>query len=249
MLRYKNKSQKILLLILILFCGINTNFFKNFAEVILYKFDDRIVKKYGFCSNESIGYLLYLKKKYEIKDNPKILNYIHTPNVNWAIINTKIINKNSKKFILLNYPGSEFKINLKRISNNLFEPNGIEFYHDKINKIKSLEITNKSQISQNISWKLDVVTREGIRTAIGKSQKEKTIKEFKIENLLKENLIIKLDILNKNLNLRENKIYFKIKNKNTNSTEDLQIRLIMTNKYRLEDFQIIDKIDNCYYIK
>ena len=60
--RYKNQSQKILLLILILFCGINTNFFKNFTEVILYKFDDRIVKKYGFCSDESIGYLLYLKK-------------------------------------------------------------------------------------------------------------------------------------------------------------------------------------------
>ena len=114
MLRYKNKSQKILLLILILFCGINTNFFQNFAEVILHKFDDRIIKKYGFCSSESIGYLLYLKKKYEIKDNPKIVNYIHTPNVNWAIINTKIIDKNSKKLILLNYPGSEFKINLKK---------------------------------------------------------------------------------------------------------------------------------------
>ena len=249
MLKYKNKSQKILLLILILFCGINTNFFRNFAEVILYKFDDRIVKKYGFCSDESIGYLLYLKKKYEIKDNPKIINYTHTPNVNWAIINTKIIDKNSKKLILLNYPGSEFKINLKKINNNLFEPNDMEFYHDKFNKIKSLEITNKSQISQNISWKLDVVTTEGIRPAINKSKKEKIIKEFNIENLLNENLIIKLDILNKNLNLDENKIYFKIKNKNTSRTEDLQMRLIMTNKYILEDFQIIDKIDNCYYIK
>ena len=249
MIGYKNKSQKILLLILILFCGINTNFFKNFAEVILYKFDDRIVKKYGFCSDESIGYLLYLKKKYEIKDNPKILNYIHTPNVNWAMINTKIINKNSNKFILLNYPGSEFKINLKKINNNLFEPNDMEFYHDKFNKIKSLEIINKSQISQNISWKLDVVTTEGIGSAIDKSKKEKIIKEFNIENLLNENLIIKLDILNKNLNLDENKIFFKIKNKNTNRTEDLQIRLIMTNKYILEDFQIIDKIDNCYYIE
>ena len=94
-----------------------------------------------------------------------------------------------------------------------------------------------------------MVTTEGIRPAINKSKKEKIIKEFNIENLLNENLIIKLDILNKNLNLDENKIYFKIKNKNTNRTEDFQIRLIMTNKYILEDFQIIDKIDNCYYIK
>ena len=59
----------------------------------LYKFDDRIKKKYGHCSNESIGYLLYLKKEYEINDNPKIINYVHVPNGKWAIINTKIINE------------------------------------------------------------------------------------------------------------------------------------------------------------
>ena len=111
---YKNISQKILLLILILYCGINTNFFRNLAEIVLFKFDTRIKNTYGFCSEEIIGYLLYLKEKYEIKDNPKVVNYIHTPNVTWAIINTKKIDKNSKKFILLNYPGSEFKINLKQ---------------------------------------------------------------------------------------------------------------------------------------
>ena len=89
MLEYKKISQLLVLTILIIICGINTNFFKNFTEVILHKFDDRIVNRYGFCSGESIGYLLYLKKKYEIKNNPKIINYAHTPSVNWAIINTK----------------------------------------------------------------------------------------------------------------------------------------------------------------
>ena len=62
MLNTKKKSQIIVLLILIIFTGISSNFFRNLAEVILYKFDDRIAKKYGFCSDESIGYLLYLKK-------------------------------------------------------------------------------------------------------------------------------------------------------------------------------------------
>ena len=93
MLKYKKKSQTLVLLILIIICGINTNFFRNLAEVVLYRYDDRIINKYGFCSEESIGYLLYLKKKYEIKDNPKIVNYIHTSQVNWAIINTEIIFK------------------------------------------------------------------------------------------------------------------------------------------------------------
>ena len=103
MLNIKKKSQIIVLLILIIAVGIKTNFFRNLAEVALHKFDDRIINKYGYCSGESIGYLLYLKKKYQIKDNPKIVNYIHTPQVNWAMINTNTISKNSKKLIFLNY--------------------------------------------------------------------------------------------------------------------------------------------------
>ena len=63
MFGYKKKSQILVLIILIIICGIHTNFFKNFAEVILHKFDDRIVNRYGFCTGESIGYLFYLKKK------------------------------------------------------------------------------------------------------------------------------------------------------------------------------------------
>ena len=243
MLRYNNKSQKILLLILILFCGINTNFFKNFTEVILYNFDDRIVKKYGFCSNESIGYLLYLKKKYEIKDNPKILNYIHTANVNWAMINTKIINKNSKKLILLNYPGSEFKINLKKIDNNLFElRDAYFFFNDKFNKIESIEILNNSNNFKKINWKLDIVT-------IDKHGNKKIAKEFDIENILTESLKIKLDILIEDVNLNDKKLFFEIKNKNIAKIKDLQIYLILKNKYILENFEIINKIDNCYYVE
>ena len=64
-----------------------------------------------------------------------------------------------------------------------------------------------------------------------------------------ENLIIKLDILNENLNLREKKFYIEIKNKNNSKIEDLQMYLTLKNKYILEDFQIIDNIDNCYYIE
>ena len=243
MFGYKKKSQVLVLLILIIICGINTNFFKNFAEVILHKFDDRIVNRYGFCSGESIGYLLYLKKKYEIKNNPKIINYIHTPSVNWAIINTKNINKSSKKLILLNYPGSELKINLKKINNSLFElSDAYFFFKDKFSKIESIEILNNSNNFKKINWKLDLLT-------IDKYGNKKIVKGLNIKNILTESLKIKLDILNKNLNLSEKKLLFKIKNKNSTQIENLQIYLILKNKYILEDFQIIDKINNCYYVE
>ena len=210
--------------------------------MILYTFDERIVNTYGFCRGESIGYLLYLKKKYEIKDNPKIINYIHTPNVNWAIINTEIINKNSKKLILLNYPGPKIKINLKKINNNLFELQQTDFFFNKFNNIESVEILNNLKNFKKINWELAVVTTD-------RYGNEKIVKEFNIKNFLGESLRIKLDILNQGLNLNEQKLYFKIKNINTDKIEDLTIYLILKNKYILEDFQIIDKIDNCYYIK
>ena len=243
MFGYKKKSQILVLIILIIICGINTNFFKNFAEVILHKFDDRIVNRYGFCSGESIGYLLYLKKKYEIKNNPKIINYVHTPNVNWAIINTKNINKSSKRLILLNYPGSESKIILKKINNSLFELSDPYFFSkDKFSKIESIEILNNSNNFKKINWKLDLLT-------IDKYGNKKIVKGLNIKNILTESLKIKLDILNKNLNLNEKKLLFKIKNKNSTQIENLQVYLILKNKYILEDFQIIDKINNCYYVE
>ena len=57
MLEYIKNKKIILLLILIIFCGIKTNVFKNLAEVIIFSHDKRIVKKYGYCGGESIGYL------------------------------------------------------------------------------------------------------------------------------------------------------------------------------------------------
>ncbi len=243
MFGYKKKSQVLVLAILIIICGINTNFFKNFAEVILHKFDDRIVNRYGFCSGESIGYLLYLKKKYEIKNNPKIINYVHTPSANWAMVNTKNINKSSKKLILLNYPGSELKINLKKINNNLFELSDAYFFSkDKFSKIESVEILNNSNNFKKINWKLDLLT-------IDKYGNKKIVKGFNINNILTERIKINLDVLNKNLNLNEKKLLLKIKNKNSTQIENLQISLILKNKYILEDFQIIDKINNCYYVE
>ena len=240
MLNTKKKSQIIVLLILIIALSIKTNFFKNLAQVSLYKFDDRIISRYGYCSGESIGYLLYLKKKYQIKDNPKIVNYIHTPQVNWAIINTEIINKNSKQLILLNYPGSEIRIDLKKINNNLFEFKDAYFFSIKFDNIESVEIFNNSKNFEKINWKLDIIK-------IDKSRNKKSVKIFNVEGFLNESLKIKLDLLFENLDLAEEKLYFKINN--ISKFENIQLQIILKNKYILNNFQIIDKFDNCYYVK
>ena len=242
MLNIKKKSQIIVLLILTIAVGIKTNFFRNLAEVVLHKFDDRIINKYGYCSGESIGYLLYLKKKYQIKDNPKIVNYVHVADANWAIVNTKIIDKNSKKLILLNYPGPEIRIDLEKINSNLFEFKDAKFFSNKFDKIESIEIVNNSKNFEKINWKIDIVT-------IDKSRNKKNIKAFDIKTFLGESVKIKLDVFFENLNLMEKKFYFKIINRNISKFENLQLRIILKNKHILENFQIINNVDNCYYVR
>ena len=242
MLNIKKKSQIIVLLILTIAVGIKTNFFRNLAEVALHKFDDRIINKYGYCSGESIGYLLYLKKKYQIKDNPKIVNYTHTPPVNWAIVNTETIDKNSKKLILLNYPGPEIRIDLKKINNNLFEFNDAAFFSNKFDKIESIEIVNNSKNFEKINWKIDIIT-------IDKSRNKKNIKAFDIKAFLGESVKINLEVFFENINLGGKKFYFKIKNGNISRYKNLQLKIVLKNKYILENFQIIDSINNCYYVR
>ena len=243
MFGYEKKSQLLVLLILIIVCAINTNFFKNLAEVTLFKYDNRIINKYGFCSGESVGYLFYLKKKYKINDNPKIINYTHTANVDWAIINTKIINKSSKKIILLNYPGPEFKINLIKVNDNLFKLKDSDFFFNKFVKINSLEILNNSQDFKKINWKLDMLT-------IDEFENKKIIGQLNIEKFLGENLKITLNIPVKNLNLDKNKLYFKIKSENFTKIDDskIDLKVKVKNKYILKEFQIIDQFKKCYYI-
>jgi len=240
MLNIKKKTQIVVLLILIIAFSIKTNFFNNFIQISLYNFDDRIINRYGYCSDESIGYLLYLKKKYQIKDNPKIVNYIHTPQVNWAIINTEIINKNSEKLILLNYPGSEIRIDLEKNNQNLFEFNDVKFFSNKFDNIKSIEVFNYSKIFEKIKWKLDIVK-------IDKSRNKKNVKTFNIEGFLEDSLKVELDLFFKNLNLGEEKLYFKIRN--ISKFENIQLQIVLKNKYILDNFKIIDKFDNCYYVE
>ena len=236
MLEFIKNKKIILLLILIIFCGIKTNVFRNLAEVIIFPHDKRIVNKYGYCSDESIGYLKHLKKKYKISDNPKIINYKHTPQVEWAIINTKNINKNSDKVILLNYPGSEFKVYLTKINNALFELKDLYFLSNKFEKINTIEILNENTNLDNINLKLNIYT-------INENNNKKIIKTLNVKNL-KALLNLSINDID-----TKGKLFFEIKNSNLAKSADLDFFLNLKNKYDLKNYQIIEKNNNCYYTK
>jgi len=242
MVHFKKKSQTLLLLILIIIFSINTNFFRNLYEVILHKFDNRITKKYDYCIGESIGYLLHIKKKYQINDNPKIINYVHTPHVIWSIINTKQIDQNSNKLILLNYPGPNLIKSLDKINNNLFELNDAYFLSDKFSEIKNLKILDTLNNNKKVSFVINIYT-------IDKFRNKKNIKTLKVKDKFDIRSKINLDMNLKDLNLTEKKLYFEIKDSNNTNSDNLKIKIILKNKYTLENFKIINKIDNCYYLE
>ena len=238
MVNLKKNSHTLILLILIIIFSINTNLHRNLYEIISHKFDNRITKTYGYCNGESIGYLLSIKKKYKINDNPEIINYIHTPGVNWAIINTKKINRKSNKIILLNYPGSNSVVKLKKISNNLFELMNAYFLKDKFSKIENLEILNNQTSSKKLNWTVNVYT-------IDKFKNKENIETLEVKKNFDAKLKFNLD-----MNLEEEqKLYFEIDNKDNINLDNLQLKVVLKNRHILKDFQIINKYDNCYYVE
>jgi hypothetical protein len=53
----------------------------------------------------------------------------------------------------------------------------------------------------------------------------------------------------KNLNLDEKKLYFEIINNDISNLNNLEMKVALTNKYILQNFKIINKTDNCYYVE
>ena len=230
MYKIKKVDKYILLLILIIFLSIKIGFFKNIHKILSESYEQRISDNYHYCSEEGIGYLRYIKNKYEIKSNPIIINYVHVPNNNWAIINTRIINNNkNKKLIFLNYPGYEKKIKLKKIKKDLYEFIDVGFFIDKYSKIEKIEINSKIVKSK----KIEIFT-------IDKSLKKKNIKEINTFNS-----IYYINLNFKDINLSEKKLFFEI----NNLDKDAEINLLLINKYLLNNYKIIDKFKNCYYVE
>jgi hypothetical protein len=167
---------------------------------------------------------------------------VHTPHVIWSIINTKQIDQNSNKLILLNYPGPNLIKSLDKINNNLFELNDAYFLSDKFSEIKNLKILDTLNNNKKVSFVINIYT-------IDKFRNKKNIKTLEVKDKFDIRSKINLDMNLKNLNLTEKKLYFEIKDNNNRNLDNLKIKIILKNKYTLENFKIINKIDNCYYLE
>ena len=245
-----NKSNSSIFLIIFLGLIIIMNkvdFTQNLAKIFSIPYLERLNRVYGFCGGESIGYLKYINEKYDLKYNPIIINYDHTPEVNWAILNTrkKKDDKNQINYIILNYPETETKDNLIKKSlrrNNLnnFEISTNFFY---IKNIEIIEIIkNKKELELltiEIKIKNTTTTDQGIN------------KKITIKNNSPNSNFVK-EILNFNYNFDPyDKIYINLLGKNNQNinSDIMAINLYLKNQINIKDFNIIDNFDNCFFAK
>jgi len=240
MLKLNIDNKKLVLSFLVLVLLFSKNFFYNFLNIYSNNFESRINNTYGFCKNESIGYLRYLKENFKLDNNPKIINYIHTSSVEWAIFEPKYLDKNSNDIILLNYPGKILQIDHQKESNNIININYLSFYKNKIKKIDSIIISfdkpiNNDEIEIDLFSEINFGERNFIKTFYEKQKSMKNEIKFKID----------LDI--NEIYPKNNNISFIIKNLNNNLISE--IKILAENKYIVENFTLVNKHQNCFLIK
>ena len=223
----------IIFLLLLIFIKEN-NIFKKIYYINSKNFESRMTRVHGFCNKDYYGFIKMLKNKYKFNNNPKIVDYKIQPNPIWIIYNPekKFDNKPS---IFLNYKKN---LNLKfSKKNNIFISNN-NIQHS--NKIKSINF----KVSKN--FKINHLIK------VYKIVDNKKIEIFqkKLSEELNSNKIIDLNFKTEKINSRWENIIIEIQDLEVSKLKLIdQITFNLQNKYIFSDSQVIEKFNNCYYVK
>lgn len=96
------KSNKILILLAILFTLIFFKIFHNVYAIQRNDYTTRLVNNYGYCDKQGYGFVNETIKKRKIKENIKIINFDNQPNIGALFFDfNNIYNKNY--LFLLNF--------------------------------------------------------------------------------------------------------------------------------------------------
>ena len=235
----KNKNIKNYILIifsLFIIFLIYNSFPQKLNNILKNNYQSRLIEIYGYCSRDSYGFLQMIKNKYNSEKNPIIVNYKVLPNSIWTIYSP------SEKFdirptIFLNYPEN---LNLVLFPNN--------------NKVFANK--NDVQYSNGIKSISFVLKQDSIRLdnniTVYKIPNSKKIEIFKkkINQTITSGEKIDLNFTTENINSRWEKIYLEINNLDKNIEDKIvRIELQLKHKYDLSKFQILEKFENCYFIK
>ena len=235
--KFKKNFGVLIIIFLILSFIYNQNLFRKLYNIFLINFESRLTKKNGYCFRESVGFLRMLKKKYKFNFNPLIVNYEDAvPDSGWSIYdNHNETDKNHK--ILLNYP-KNLSLYFKPL-NKVFYSEGTVKHSDGISNIifdlkdKHIRIDSKIKIYRKTFNKQEII-----------------IYEENFHKLVENNQIIPIEFKTKKINSIFKPTFIEISDLSDNQIEKINSIIVNLNhEFNLKDFTIIEKFNNCYYVK
>ena len=223
---------------LVLIFIFNQNLFRKFYNILIFNYEDRISKASGFCSGESTGYMMSLKKRLNFKFNPRVINYEDSaPQSNWAIYDTTLKDNFNYK-ILLNYP-EELLITFTPLKNYFYSKNTSKYATGLESIIFDLKVENMNFNSEIIIY----------RKNFGSDKKDIIYKNL-FNQIILDNEIIKINFDTKKINNIYKPIILEIKNLDKNKIQLINnIKLTLKNEFDLNNLKIIDSYKNCYFVK
>jgi len=230
----KNIEIKYVLVIIFFVLLVKFNFFQNVFHVIKYDKDERLLRNSKFCEGDSQGFIVYLKNRYEFNTNPILQNNSIAPLSDWYYFDFEKNSNKKNEYILLNYEENQ-KLDTY-LSNSKYIINETPPLIEKIESVE-IKLNNNSIKDKNLIINL-----------------------FKLENKIEKKILTrKININNDqsdysiNISLDESKgsklrrYQVEIIPFNKELIDDVKISI--KNKFNLDDFEIIEKKQNCYFLK
>tara|TARA_B100000035_G_scaffold216171_1_gene185313 strand:- start:1527 stop:1919 length:393 start_codon:yes stop_codon:yes gene_type:complete len=114
MIKFINKKKLLIIIsLLFFFTLIQTNFFKNIFELSTTNYNQRIINAEGFCEKRGIGYVNFIKEKYNINEKIRLITADKEPSL-WSVFSSNFDKKEtSKHIIIINFNSIKTKIDLE----------------------------------------------------------------------------------------------------------------------------------------
>ena len=234
--KFKKNFGILIIGFLILSFIYNHNLFRKLYNIFIINYESRLTKKHGYCFRESVGFLRMLKKKYKFNFNPLIVKYEDAvPSSGWSIYDNHNKTDNNHK-ILLNYP-KNLSLHFKPL-NKIFYSEGTVRHSNGISNIifelkdKHIRINSKIKIYRKTLNKKDIIYEENFH------------------KLIKNNQIIPIEFKTKKINSIFKPTFIEISDLSDNQIGKINSIIVNLNhEFNLKDFTIIEKFNNCYYVK
>lgn len=231
--KQKKKSQIFLVFLFLTVLTFILEVPRKTYNVLKLSYEKRLDKNYDYCSERAVGFLNHIKRKYDITKPVNFIKYTGVRNPGWIFFD-RSGEENQNLYVLINY-NYDKEIFLEKIKSNKFKYNFNHMYNHR--EYKFFEIYSNKNL-KNFDFK--IYNNEKILYNFNSSQNNVSVSggflKIEIDNDLNK-------ILQENQK-NEKDLIFEFKNDFIS-----KINIKVENTININNFNIIEKIDNCYLAK